>query len=107
MLAHSLIFPTFLEGPWNGGGKERSILWKSVSEDAGGEKSQKCTSTHFLCLLSSLPTRLSSADADIDLAHSFMNAGSESLCLQVSFIKPLERDTCLEHGSLHCSQGQP
>ena len=107
-VSHLLLFPTFLEGTWNGGRKERCILWKSVSEDAGvEEKSQKCTNTHFLSLLSSLPTRLNSADIDIDLVHSFMNAGYEFLCLQVSFIKSLERDTCLEHGSLHYSQGQP
>lgn len=33
---------------------------------------------------------LNSADRAIDLVHSFINAGCESLCLQVSFIKPLE-----------------
>lgn len=89
------------------GGKKEAFYRSLSLRMREGEKSQKCTSTHFLCLLSSLPTRLSSADADIDLARSFMNAGSESLCLQVSFIKPLERNTCLEHGSLHYSQGQP
>lgn len=33
---------------------------------------------------------LNSADTAIDLVHSFISAGYESLCLQVSFIKPLE-----------------
>lgn len=74
MLAHSPILPTFPEGTWKEGRKERGILWKSVSEDAGAKKKggggQKCTNTHFLYLLSSLPTRLNSSDADIDLVHS-------------------------------------
>lgn len=76
MLAHSPILPTFPEGTWKEGRKERGILWKSVSEDAGAKKKkgvgegQKCIDTHFLCLLSSLPTRLNSTDADIDLVHS-------------------------------------
>lgn len=40
MLAYSPILPTFLEGTWKEGRKERGILWESVSEDVGGGKKE-------------------------------------------------------------------
>lgn len=48
MLVYFLIFPTFLEGTWDGGKKERGILWKSVSEDAEGEKKEPKMHQHTL-----------------------------------------------------------
>lgn len=74
--------------------RQSGCLGKSPkdAEEKNNNKSQKCTQ----CILP-VPAEcfasqtVNSADVSINLVHSFISTGYESLCLHVSFIKSLER----------------
>lgn len=95
MLTHPVCLPgRHLQ--WKEEGKRQSgCLGKSL-EDVGGKKkrktSQRCTQCmHPVPAECFASQTLYSAETGINLVHSFINAGYESLCLQVSFIMSLER----------------
>lgn len=68
----TLTYPSYLPG-MEGGREEAFYGSLSLRIQEGDKKEPKMHQHTLLCLLSSLPTRLNSADADIDLVCSFIH----------------------------------
>lgn len=84
--------PSWMAPRMEGGRKEAVRLSRKVSWGCRREKKESALhpAIHPVPAECSANKTLNSADTGIDFVHSFVSAGYESLCLQVSFIKSLE-----------------
>lgn len=94
--AYSSCLPSWKAPTMERGRKEAVRLSREVSWGCRRKNkrktSQRCTQCmHPVSAECFASQTLYSAESGINLVHSFINAGYESLCLQVSFIMSLER----------------